>query len=240
MKNIVLILFMLISSVLMGQSNYQDIVYLKNGGIIRGVILEQIPNQSIKIETNDRNVFVFPIGEIDRIAKEPILKNNQGKTKGKKVITELGYQIGIGDNAIDRLTVNLIPSYQFNPYLSLGIGAGVRHYFDAESTLLPVFIDLRATMLTTKVSPYFTFQAGYTLDLAHRHRFIPRYTKAALLGSKPSGIAGVGPIIQPAIGVDFSLSRGKRMHVGLGYEAQIIEDEEGIFGALHISMGFTL
>ena len=49
---------------------YQDVVYLKNGSIIRGMIIEQIPNKSIKIQTKDGNVFVFEMDEIEKITKE--------------------------------------------------------------------------------------------------------------------------------------------------------------------------
>ena len=62
-----LLLFALITTVSFGQSNYQDVVYLKNGSIIRGVIIEQVPNKSIKIETADRNVFVYLMDEIEKI-----------------------------------------------------------------------------------------------------------------------------------------------------------------------------
>ncbi len=48
----------------------EDVVYLKNGSIIRGMILEQIPGESLKIETRDGSVFVFPMDEISRIVKE--------------------------------------------------------------------------------------------------------------------------------------------------------------------------
>lgn len=37
---------------------YVDVVYLKNGSIIRGMIIEQIPNVSLKIQTKDGSIFV--------------------------------------------------------------------------------------------------------------------------------------------------------------------------------------
>lgn len=49
-----------------------DIIYLKNGSIIRGLIIEQIPNTSIKIQTKDGNIFNFKIDEIEKISKELI------------------------------------------------------------------------------------------------------------------------------------------------------------------------
>jgi hypothetical protein len=57
------------------QQNYQDVVYLKNGSIIHGTILEQVIGKSIKIETADGNIFVYIYDEIDKITKEPIKDN---------------------------------------------------------------------------------------------------------------------------------------------------------------------
>ncbi len=51
-------------------TQYEDVVYLNSGGIVRGTIIEQIPNESIKIQTRDRNVFVFKIDEITKFTKE--------------------------------------------------------------------------------------------------------------------------------------------------------------------------
>ena len=48
-----------------------DVVYLKIGSIIRGIIIEQIPNESIKIQTFDKNVFVYKMDEILKFTKEP-------------------------------------------------------------------------------------------------------------------------------------------------------------------------
>lgn len=47
-----------------------DVVYLKNGSIIKGTIIEQVPNVSLKIETRDGSVFVYKIEEIEKMTKE--------------------------------------------------------------------------------------------------------------------------------------------------------------------------
>ena len=49
---------------------YVEVVYLKNGSVIRGIILEQIPNVQLKIETADGNIFIFKMEEVEKIAKE--------------------------------------------------------------------------------------------------------------------------------------------------------------------------
>jgi hypothetical protein len=52
------------------QTNLQDVLYLKNGSIIRGTIVQFIPDSIVKIQTADRSIFVFPSLEISKIQKE--------------------------------------------------------------------------------------------------------------------------------------------------------------------------
>ena len=52
------------------QVGYEDVVYLKNGSVIHGVIIEQVPNQTIKIQIKDKSVFVYSMDEIEKITKE--------------------------------------------------------------------------------------------------------------------------------------------------------------------------
>ena len=63
MKKILLLLvsFFYFISFTYAQGDLQEVVYLKNGSIIRGIIIEQQPNKLIKIQTNDGNVFVYNI-----------------------------------------------------------------------------------------------------------------------------------------------------------------------------------
>ena len=51
----------------------EDVVHLKNGGLIRGTIIEQIPGESLKIKTRDGNVFVYTMDEIAKMSKEPVM-----------------------------------------------------------------------------------------------------------------------------------------------------------------------
>lgn len=62
----------LISCTITAQQNYDDVVYLKNGSIIRGLIIEQIPNVSLKIQTKDKSVFVYNMEDVEKMTKEPV------------------------------------------------------------------------------------------------------------------------------------------------------------------------
>jgi hypothetical protein len=52
-----------------GQNGTTDIVYLKNGSIIRGVIIELVPGSMIKIRTSDGSIFVYELEDVDKIEK---------------------------------------------------------------------------------------------------------------------------------------------------------------------------
>ena len=52
----------------------EDVVYLKDGTIVRGTIIEQIPGESLKIQTQGGSVFLYALEEIAKIVKEPVLE----------------------------------------------------------------------------------------------------------------------------------------------------------------------
>ena len=76
MKPRTLALFLLACSMLFSCFAYtqelQDVLYLKNGSIIRGIIIEQIPNKTLKIKTADGSVFVYQMDDVVRITREPM------------------------------------------------------------------------------------------------------------------------------------------------------------------------
>ena len=89
-----ILIFALITTVSFGQNNYEDVVYLKNGNIIRGTITEQVINKSLKIETADKNIFIYQIDEIEKITKEhPKYKSPELKSNEEKVIQDIAEAI---------------------------------------------------------------------------------------------------------------------------------------------------
>lgn len=78
-----------VSSQAVGQQ-LEDVVYLKNGSIIRGLIIEHVPGETIKIQTRDGNLFVYEIRQVDRIMKESRKKSIGGKSPGLALGLSLG------------------------------------------------------------------------------------------------------------------------------------------------------
>ncbi len=69
-------------------AEYIDVVHLKNGSIIKGVIIEQIPGESIKIETKGGSIFVYKFTEIQKLSKEKVkaeVKKVEGTDKNFSV-----------------------------------------------------------------------------------------------------------------------------------------------------------
>lgn len=212
MKKILLsVLFVLSTILVFGQNGYQDVVYLKNGSIIRGILIEQVPNKSIKVETADGSVFVYQIDDVEKITKERPVRNRTGLMgdsledvglkSGYKGIVELGYQFGVGSLGMDRLKLNIINGYQFNPYFSAGVGTGLRYYLDADEVLIPVFADLRGNFLDRKLSPYFSVGIGYSFDASN-------------------SFDGVGFLLNPSVGISLKISGKSALNFGVGYEMQ--------------------
>jgi len=63
---------LLICATSLGAQEMEDVVYLKDGTVVRGVIIETVPNQSIRIRTRDGSVYVYTFNLIDRMTKEPV------------------------------------------------------------------------------------------------------------------------------------------------------------------------
>lgn len=72
-----LLIVLIVSSatVLFSQNATKDVVYLKNGGVVKGNIIEVIPEKSLKIQTSDGNVFVYTMSQIEMITKEAVQSN---------------------------------------------------------------------------------------------------------------------------------------------------------------------
>ena len=171
MRKALLMLFLFLGSITVSVAqNVQEVVYLKNGSVVRGIVIEQVPGVSLKIQTSDGSIFAYQMSEVVKITKEstkyknenPLNFNNSGNESGYKGFIDLGYTIGVGDWGIDRLELSTSHGYQFNPYLYVGAGIAANYYFDAEVIGMPIFAHVRGNILNNSISPYIDFRIGYS------------------------------------------------------------------------------
>lgn len=213
-KFLIIILIFVSVNIGISQNNYQDVVYLKNGSIIRGIIIEQIPNQSLKIETKDRNVFVFKFDEIEKLTKEKIADDYYEKNQIEKSETgylgliETGYGIGVGDlsNFSNRTNLYFINGYKIHPIISLGLGTGINYYVNeraiSNSLTVPLFLDLRINFLPkSNFTPYLVTDIG--LNFATNPEFEDN-----------------GLFLNTGLGISFHLNKDNNLNLSLTYNAQ--------------------
>lgn len=85
MKKMKILLILLITTYSFGQTQNRDVVYLKNGSIIKGKITEMNPSKNLKIQTDDGSLFVYKMNEIEKMEKEDFVgkeMNNNNTSNG--------------------------------------------------------------------------------------------------------------------------------------------------------------
>ncbi len=203
LKKVCVVLIALFCCCIASAEELQDVVYLKNGSVIRGTIIEQIPNESLKIQTSDGNVFAYEMSQIYKFTKEePALKHRKTKgssnprTKGYRGWIETGGAVGLGDYGDGVFAFSTSHGYQFNPYFFLGAGIGVDYHFDWETVFMPIYANARCYFLNNKISPFFDAKIGY------------------------SPIDGSGLYFSPSLGVSVGVSKKCALNLLIGYNLQ--------------------
>lgn len=109
MKKLILLAVILISTFGFSQTQTRDVVYLKNGSIIKGQIKEMNPSESLKIETGDGSLFVYKMSEILKMEKETTSRSNEininntsieslTESKAKEVINALFTDVSLSES----------------------------------------------------------------------------------------------------------------------------------------------
>lgn len=160
-------------------------VYLKNGSMIKGEIVEIVPNQTIKVETNDGSQFVCKYDEIEKIIRgknevdeRQVVKSNKDNTSHIKK----GYR---GFVTFEPFVGNMIGAafttshgFQFNKKIYLGLGTGFRCAEDigCNHMAIPLYADFRFDIIDYKISPFMTTRVGACVSVNEgAHGFYASY-----------------------------------------------------------------
>ena len=175
MRKLLLLLTLLLSiSTYVAAQNYTEVVYLKNGSVIKGVIIEQVPNVSLKIKTGDGSLIICQMNEVEKIIKEERYtrdyrtdidnrKAARNTLKGYKGFIDFGYIADLSDYDANKVEISTSHGYQFNNYFYLGGGVAADFYTDADLIAVPIFVDFRANFINKKVTPFADIKTGYSV-----------------------------------------------------------------------------
>jgi hypothetical protein len=157
MKKILIIsITLIIISLPLSAQKMKDALYLKNGSVVYGKLLE-ISDNKYRIQTNDGSIFTFASDEVDRFNKE-IPKFEGRKTSGPGFVIEAGLLIGSQNSEFDApFSFNLLVNYTSHSKNIFGLGSGVEFL---GSTYSPVFLEYKRLINVKKATPFFFFRGG--------------------------------------------------------------------------------
>lgn len=224
MRILTLILTIFFSLSLFAQRGKRDVVYLKNGSIVRGTIMLVDPGRLIKLKTPDRNIWVFEQNKIDSIVRPERIRIQQ--KNGYFNLTEMGVLAGNSANyKKNPFTLMNINSWKFENGFSAGVGVGVEFF---NETYLPVVADFRYFLRSEGALPFVSLQGGYSIPLGGTYSkkiyaYDPRMVSSIMYpGPTPTVTnedvsARGGWLLNPSIGIQTPLNDNLALTFSAGY-----------------------
>jgi len=182
------------------QTDTEDVIYFKNGSVLRGEIIERNGDESLKIETHCRNVIVVWLDEVEEIRSENIPVVRHYKISG--YVNQTGLDLLPG-NEVTSVRFQMVNGYQFSPRFSAGLGIGYTTYNDPLS-LVPVFLDLRFKLLEANTTSFIFFKGGYNFST---------HTDEDVIIEGHRG----GYTLNPGIGIHFDTNGDNGWYINVGY-----------------------
>jgi len=171
----ILILALFFSFSATAQSTQEDVIYLKNGSMYRGTIIEQVPNVSFKIEIAGGTVIFVKADDVTSVTKESkhIDESVYIRRRDRPVhvfqYRPTGYFFEAQLEAeIPEAGFRLMNGYKFNQYGYLGLGLGVDGVIsdlhgnsDYAGAYLPIYVYYGGDILHQQITPFYSVEAGY-------------------------------------------------------------------------------
>ena len=175
----------------------EDVIYLHNGSIIRGHIIDQEIGSHIRIQVFGGSIFVFREEEIDKITIEPALYKSivlryrkellpfQYRKQGLYHIASFGLGFAEGEWGLVGTPAFLYRAgYHLHHRLWAGVGSGFEFYEDG-NMMIPLLLDIRGDWKQKPVTLHYFLNAGYGVVGA-------RGWRVARLDGGLTGQAGLG------------------------------------------------
>lgn len=213
---------MLVCLPALAQKGKNDVVYLKNGSIVKGKIMIVDPDHFVKLKTRDNNIWVFEMNKVDSIS-HPVKVSTPIRT-GYYNLTEIGVLAGNSNNSEKKpFTMMNVNNWQFANGLAAGIGVGV-HFFN--ETYLPVVADVRYFLRKQGPLPFVSLQAGYSIPIGGEYKQTYYYAYDAVGINESYRISNPtqkdvsargGFLINPSIGFQTQVSENLALTFSAGY-----------------------
>ncbi len=159
-----------------GADNCTDIVYLRNGSVFRGKILELKPGGDIIMTTWSGVSMTLPESNVKRIVQrcreqKRARREYDFKEKGLYNATRLGVLTGQNFQGSNSTGYSIYHStgWMFNRWIGAGLGAGVEIFNPdgLEATTYPIFAEARGYFRARNVTPFYSIGAGWAFAGKH-------------------------------------------------------------------------
>jgi len=197
----------------------EDVVYLNNGSIIRGKIVKN-ENDTLKIETCGRNLFVFKSSEIQkttmelRQASKHEFREEFVSTKQKGIYSYTTLGLLIGSNTSPTFSFQTTAGYNFNTHIGLGLGLGIENL---QTEIVPVFVSFKSNLTEKANSPFFSCHIGYSFPLVKEENDDNMYYNST---SEYEGGVNVGF----DVGVHSYKTQKRAFTITAGYRYQLVSE----------------
>lgn len=162
--NVFLCIFFLVE--LTAQKQEVDAVYLKNGEIYRGSLVNQPDGNCIMLQTLCWNTMIIDAGDVDHIGREMVnakSKHLHVPSSGYFNRTDMGLLIGSGNNEKNAIfSTQMVNGYKIHSKLYPGLGIGIEFY---EQAVVPLFADMSYHFGRNVLSPFIRGSIGYSVPV---------------------------------------------------------------------------
>jgi hypothetical protein len=225
----------------------QEVIYLKNGSVIRNIEEMEHADSLIRVRTADGSLFIFGPGDLVKMNYEP--RRSRYKMSGYLLSFEWGLlagrqsprpQFGILRESVNSFSFAMVNGYRFNRFIGTGLGIGLDAY--REGVMTPVFVRATGHLFNARFSPVYAVDAGYgfyspVFNDQPRNNVSYRFN-GGLMGNLAGGV-------QVFLGRDIALYTllGYRLQQGrFEYSSEFLESKEVeqiLFRRLSLRMGFS-
>ena len=147
-----------------------DTIYLKNGSILYGQIIEELPDTQVKIRLRDGSLLICPYSDLERIEYSTGRPSFYDEPREPYLNWHLdaGYLFGPSE----RQHIGAFVSYGalFSRVLFLGLGSGVMcDRAESADLVIPIYGHLRAYLpVRGPIKPFVDLRPGYSFTLVNR------------------------------------------------------------------------
>lgn len=188
-----------------------DVIYLKDGSMIRGTILESIAGSHLRIRTEEGEVRQYDLKEVARTKMNGKGVLSPAKNIGYAHSSSLGLMVGGGYMFEANPSFQTVNGIHFGGRWVVGIGTGLESVRGIP--LLPLFAEGRFHPLKGAVSPFVSAQGGYGISLDegddnYYYDFYPTSGNTSRGGPMAGGEVGVRFLGASRLG--FTIAAGYR------------------------------